>query len=288
MSNSLRDVKMRINATKKTSQITKAMHMVSASKLRRAEKVYKDYVDFMKRFNDLVYTIVNAKDTDHKHPMIEGREVKRKGYLLITSDRGLAGPYNNNIFKELYENIKRDVDNNVEVVIGTIGKKGFSFSNKQPFDKINDTPTLIRDDVMFIDIVSLSTTFINMFLKGDIDQLVVVYNHFINTLTQTITFKEILPIKNIEGDSVNVSFEYEQGMDVTLDSVLPMYVQNMLYGFILDSKTSEHAARMSAMKSATDNAKDVIQQLQLLYNRARQEAITKELTDIIGGASAVE
>ena len=140
---------------------------------------------------------------------------------------------------------------------------------------------------MFIDIVPLAKKFVDLYLAGEIDKLVIVYNHYINSLTQEVRFEELLPIKKVDAKKSNIDYVYETGIEKTLNIILPMYVQDIIYGIILDAKTAEHSARMNSMKNATDNAEEVIDKLELLYNRARQAVVTNELIDIIGGANAI-
>lgn len=287
MANSLRTVQLRIASTKSTAQITKAMHMVSQSKLNKSEKTYKSYQDFMNRIEDMTCQIISKASDDYIHPLIQKREIKKTAYLIITSDRGLAGAYNSSLFKAFEERITQKHKSYEEFVISAIGKKGFAFINKKKYTLISDEPIYVRDDVMFVDIEPLARKIIDSYLNKEIDNLVIVYNHYVNTLTQEITFKEILPIDNLEKKVTSVDYIYETGIEKTLDLLLPMYIKDILYGIILDAKISEHSARMNAMKNATDNAEEVIEKLQLLYNRARQSAITTELIDIIGGANAI-
>ena len=150
-----------------------------------------------------------------------------------------------------------------------------------------DKPTLVRDDVIFADIAPLAKSLIDLYIQKEIDELVVVYNHYINSLSQEIKYQQLLPIGQIEGEASSIDYVYETGIAKTLDLVLPMYIQDIVYGIILDAKTSEHSARMNSMRNATDNAEEVIDKLQLLYNRARQSVVTNELIDIIGGANAI-
>ena len=215
------------------------------------------------------------------------REIKKTCYLIISSDRGLAGAYNNGLFKYLDNLIMENHKSKKEFMCAAVGKRGFSFIKKRGFELVKDEPTYIRDDVMFIDVVPLANEIINLYLEGTIDKLVVVYNHYINSLTQEITTQTLLPIGNIDGEQLSVEYVYESGLENTLNQILPMYVQDVIYGIILDAKTSEHCARVNSMRSATDNATEVIDKLQVLYNRARQEVITNELIDIIGGANAI-
>lgn len=288
MANSLRAVQSRINSTKSTAQITKAMYMVSQSKVKRAEKNYKSYQDFMNRIASMVSEIVKKASDEYPHKLLVDREVKKTAYFIITSDTGLAGGYNNNIFKALDEKIKENHKSNDEFVTGAIGKKGFAYLKSKKYELLNDSLVLVRDDVMFMDIEPLAQKFIDAYLNGEIDKLVIIYNHYVNSLTQEIRFEELLPIKNIkETTEQEVDFIYETGIERTLDLILPMYVKDIIFGIILDAKTAEHSSRMNAMKSATDNASEIIDKLQLLYNRARQSVVTNELIDIIGGANAI-
>ena len=286
MANSLRAVQSRINSTKSTAQITKAMYMVSQSKVKKAEKTYKSYMDFMQRIASMVKELLD-NDLEDNHPLLKPREVKKTAYFIITSDRGLAGSYNSSIFKALDERISTEHKSNDEFVTAAIGKQGFAYLKRKSYPLEQDNATFVRDDVMFVDIVPLAKRFVDLYLEGEIDKLVIVYNHYVNSLTQEVRFEELLPIKQVEGSKTNIDYIYETGIEKTLNIVLPMYVEDIIYGIILDAKTAEHSARMNSMKNATDNAEEVIDKLQLLYNRARQAVVTNELIDIIGGANAI-
>ena len=286
MANSLRAVKLRISSTKSTAQITKAMYMVSQSKVKKAEKTYKSYKDFMQRIAQMVRMLLD-NDSDDIHPLLKPREVKKTAYFIITSDRGLAGSYNSGLFKAFDEKIKESHQSNDEFVTAAIGKQGYAYLKRKGYPITQDSVTYVRDDVMFVDIVPLAKKLIDEYLAGNIDKLVVVYNHYINSLTQEVRFEELLPITKVEGETTNIDYVYETGIEKTLNIILPMYVEDMIYGIILDAKTAEHSARMNSMKNATDNAEEVIDKLELLYNRARQAVVTNELIDIIGGANAI-
>ena len=285
MAESLIDVKGRINSTKKTSQITKAMYMVSSSKVKRSQQAYFSYQDFLNRIRQLVATTLNNTGPDFTYPMFEKREVKTTAYLLITSDTGLAGPYNTNVFKHFEQLV---ADNKGDYVVWTIGRKGYSYVKSKKHPLINTSPVLIRDDVMYVDIVPLAKQFVNAYLKGEIDKIVIVYNHFVNSLNIEVTSETLLPMDEIFSDEANGEYLFEGGIYDIVDEIMPMYIQAVVYGVILDAKISEHSSRMNSMKNATDNAEEVINKLQILYNRARQSAITTELIDIIAGANAVE
>ena len=286
MANSLRQVRQRINSTKSTAQITKAMYMVSQSKVKKAEKTYKSYMDFMQRIASMVSELLD-NETDDIHPLLKPREVKKTAYFIISSDRGLAGSYNSSLFKAFDEKIKESHNDNNEIITAAVGKQGFAYLKRKNYPLLQDHATYVRDDVMFIDIVPLAKKFVDLYLAGEIDKLVIVYNHYINSLTQEVRFEELLPIKKVDGKKSNIDYIYETGIEKTLNIILPMYVEDIIYGIILDAKTSEHSARMNSMKNATDNAEEVIDKLELLYNRARQAVVTNELIDIIGGANAI-
>lgn len=281
----IREIKSRITATKKTSQITNAMYMVSASKLKKAERSIVSYRPLLKRMNHIIRGILSAKDVNH--PMLEKRNDKMTCYILVSSDRGLAGPHNANVFRKFQQAILERKDE--KFVVAAIGQKAFNFARRNKYDLIQEKAIHVRDDIQFVDFVDITQTFISLYLKEEIDRIVVFYSHFINTISQTVEQVQLLPIEFEEANETEkqTSYIYEPNQQQIINDLLPMFVENQLYGFVLEAKASEHASRMTAMKSATDNAKDIIKKLELHYNRARQQAITIELTDIIGGANAV-
>ena len=287
MANSLREVKIRISSTQSTAQITKAMYMVSQSKVKRAEKNYKLYKDFMQRISGMVSQVLAKAGTEVTHPLLEKREVKRTAYFVITSDRGLAGAYNSSVMKALTDKIKENHKSNDEFITGAVGKQGYNYLKRMGYPLLNERPVYVRDDVQFVDIEPLAQLFIQKYLDKEIDKLVIVYNHYVNSLTQEIKFEELLPMVKVDTEYQNIDYVYESGIEKTVNLILSMYAKDMIYGIILDSKTAEHSARMNSMKSATDNAEEIIAKLQLLYNRARQNVVTTELIDIIGGANAI-
>ena len=293
---SMREIKSRITATKKTSQITKAMYMVSAAKLKKAERAIKGFRPLMYHLKDMIDNIVEGDDLV-THPMLEDREVGKICYILISSDRGLAGPYNSSIFKAFSAHIARHHIARDEFIVAPIGFKAFSYAKRMNYELLNDEPINVRDDIRFVDFEEITKMFQRDYLDGKMDSIIVFYNHFINTITQEVKYTQILPIVSDDetkvkeqkdsNNEVKLIYVYEPSPQEIVNHLIPMYVENTLYGLVLDAKASEHASRMTAMKSATDNAEDVIDTLQLHYNRARQAAITIELTDIIGGANAV-
>ncbi|MFW5894601.1 MAG: ATP synthase F1 subunit gamma [Bacillota bacterium] len=291
---SMRDIKQRINATKKTSQITKAMHMVSASKLRKAERGIYAFRPLAKRLSEVLSNVLSS-DVDLSHPMLEGRPVNRTAYILVSSDRGLAGPYNNRTFKAFEAHIQKHHDSNDEFQVIALGFKAFHYARRKGYTLMNEEVIQVRDDIQFVDFQPISDRFIKAYLSGEVDKIEVFYNRYINTLNQNVEHQTLVPLEfnpfvetdASKQDGIKTMYFYEPSPSGVLYQLLPMYVVNTLYGMILEAKASEHASRMTAMQSATDNALDLIDTLQLQYNRARQEAITTELTDIIGGSEAV-
>jgi len=282
---SLRDIKSRITSNKKTSQITKAQQMVSASKLNRAESKAKSFVPYMEKMQEVVADI--ALGYTGTHPMMSSRPVKRTGYLVITSDRGLAGAFNANVLRKAYQKIQERHQSTDEYAVIAIGKMGREFFKKRGIPVISEM-TGIRDEVSFPEIKDLANSTIQMFIDETFDELYLFYNHFVSAISQEVTEKKLLPLSDIAPNKKRTSYEFEPDEEEILEVLLPQYAESLIFGAILDSKASEHAARMTAMKNATDNAKELIADLELSYNRARQAAITQEITEIVGGAAALE
>lgn len=285
---SLRDIKNRIEATKKTSQITKAMNMVSASKLRKTERMYRAFQPIKQKIRSIIENVLSS-NVELRHPLLVKREIKKTGYILVSSDRGLAGPYNSTILKYFDQIVKERHKSAKEYIVGTVGFKAFSFCRRKHYPLLNKESINSRDEVQFLDFQAMSRAFIEMYLEERVDRIIMIYSHYVNTITQTINEEVLLPITDLAKSSKAgvAEFIFEPSPEDVMDELLPIFLENTLYGIVLDAKTSEHASRMTAMKNATDNALEVIRKQTLSYNRARQAAITIELTDIIGGANAV-
>ncbi len=292
---SMRKIKKRMNATEKTSQITKAMEMVSAAKLKKAERAIKSFRPLTEKLS-MVLSRVLESDRELTHPIFEARDVYKTVYILVASDRGLAGPFNNKIFKAFEQHILDHHGNNEDYEVVALGFKAFDFAKRKGHTLLHENIIPMRDDVQFIDFQPIADRFIKGYLSGKFDKVVVFYNHFMNTLTQEVKHRTLIPLEEDpfleneeeDEDTYRFIYYYEPSASNVLNQLLPMYVVHVLYGMILESKASEHASRMTAMKNATENAEELIKDLKLYYNRARQNAITIELTDIIGGAEAVK
>jgi F-type H+-transporting ATPase subunit gamma len=285
----LRDIKNRIEATKKTSQITKAMNMVSASKLKRVEKKHVAFTPIKSRVRRLLEDVLSS-NPELTHPLLEKRIIKKTGYILVTSDRGLAGPYNANVIRHLETLVKEKHKSKNEYIVGTIGYKGYSYCKRKKLPLLNSESINSRDDVKFIDFQAMSRAFIELYLNRGVDRIIMIYAHYLNSISQEIREEVLLPVADLVSDATDLlsNYIFEPSTEEVINSLLPIFLENTLYGIILDAKTSEHAARMTAMKSATDNALEIIEKQNLIYNRARQAQITNELNDIIGGANAVK
>ena len=303
MGASLNEIKQRIVSTKKTSQITRAMQMVSASKLTRSEEHSNNFQIYASKVRELVthitatlpeelmYQMGEYNDTEINYQsMLAHRPVKRTAYIVITSDGGLVGGYNSAILKQMMTIFEEDHSTPEEYVILAIGGTGADFFKARGVNvayelrHLSDQPSF--DEVRKI--VSLTTT---MFKNEVFDELYVCYNHHVNSLTSQFRVEKMLPITDLdenEATSHHQEFELEPNRDTILAQLLPQYAESMIYGSIIDAKTAEHAAGMAAMQAATDNAKNVINDLTIQYNRARQAAITQEITEIVAGASALE
>ena len=281
---SLRDIKSRITSTKKTSQITKAMQMVSASKMNRAELNAKSFVPYMAKIQEVVGAIASGT-SDSGHSMLKSRPVAKTAYLVITADRGLAGAYNSNVLRAVTNAIRERHTSNDQFVIFAVGRIGSDFFTKRGITVIESAVGL-PDQPSFADIKEIARKAVGMFTESMYDELYMYYNHFVSAIQQDVTEKKVLPLTDIAPSSSTASYEFEPSADAILEVLLPQYAESLIYGALLDGKASEHAARMTAMKSATDNASELISSLTLQFNRARQAAITQEISEIVAGADS--
>lgn len=279
---SLREIQTRINSTKSTKQITKAMNMVSASKLNRAQAHSAKFQPYMLKMQEVLGTIANGT-TGASHPMLEKRPVQKTGYIVITSDRGLAGAYNANVLREVYREIKEKhtADSYVLFVVGKVGVQFFRSRGIM----VTDAITGLNDSPSYVDVAEIVKRTVSAFTLGEIDELKLCYNHFLSVISQEVKVETLLPLGEIEASS-STTYEYEPSEEQILAELLPRYAESLIFGALLDAKVAEHASRMTAMQSATDNADDLIGRLTLVYNRARQAAITQEITEIVSGAAA--
>lgn len=286
---SLKEIDSRIKSTKKMKQITKAMNMVSSSKLRRAEKNTKQFEPYMEKMQDAITAIAGASKNS-SHPMLRPRHIQRSGYLVITSDKGLAGAYSSNVLKRLVNDIKEKHTNSDEYSIIVLGQSGVDFLKNRGYE-VESSLVDVPDQPSFKSIQAIAKHAIDLFSEEHIDELKIYYSHYVSVLENKPSVKQVLPLSqedSSQGQGQMSSYEFEPDKDSILRVILPQYVESLIYGTILDAKASEHAARMTAMKNASENATELIDDLSLQYNRARQAEITQQITEIVGGSAALE
>ncbi|WP_268913274.1 F0F1 ATP synthase subunit gamma [Lentilactobacillus sp. SPB1-3] len=298
---SLNDVKHRITSTKKTRQITNAMEMVSQSKLNQIQKHTTSYDQYASQVKSVVLHLAQshfldglAKTSGHSADNDQS-STKRTAYMVITSDRGMVGSYNSNVIRETNSFIEKH-NSSDDIQILAVGGNGADFYKKlgrnvsYEYRGVSDVPT-------FNEVREIVKTATKMYDNGAFDELYVCYEHFVNRLTSNFRAEKMLPIdsesfdsdasNDIESNELTASYDVEPSEKEVLNVILPQYSESLVYGAILDAKTSEHASSSTAMKSASDNADDLISSLELQYNRARQAAITTEITEITGGQEAL-
>ncbi|MFE5324160.1 ATP synthase F1 subunit gamma [Paenibacillus sp. NPDC056579] len=283
MAKGMREIKREIKSKQSTKQITKAMEMVAASRLRRAQEAAEAARPYADKLKEVVGSIA-AGTKGVKHPMLQNREVKKTGYLVVTSDRGLAGGYNANVLRKVMAEINERHKSPSEYSIFVIGRKGRDFFRKRNITIVEEV-TGLSDSPTFSDIKTVAAAAVKNFENGTYDQLYLVYNKFVNAISQIPTMKQLLPMEDMGGTVVS-NYEYEPSPEGVLEVLLPKYAETLIYSAVLDGKASEFGARMTAMNNATKNATKMIGSLTLSYNRARQAAITQEISEIVAGANA--
>ncbi|HGR7429552.1 proton-translocating ATPase, F1 sector, gamma-subunit [Streptococcus pneumoniae] len=292
MAVSLNDIKTKIASTKNTSQITNAMQMVSAAKLGRSEEAARNFQVYAQKVRKLLTDILHGNGAGAStNPMLISRSVKKTGYIVITSDRGLVGGYNSSILKavmELKEEYHPDGKGFEMICIGGMGADFFKARGIQSLYELRG----LADQPSFDQVRKIISKTVEMYQNELFDELYVCYNHHVNTLTSQMRVEQMLPIVDLDpneaDEEYSLTFELETSREEILEQLLPQFAESMIYGAIIDAKTAENAAGMTAMQTATDNAKKVINDLTIQYNRARQAAITQEITEIVAGASALE
>ena len=290
---SMRDIKRRKESVQSTGQITKAMKLVSSVKLQKAKlgaEVSKPYFDTMyETVADMI-----AKSGQMSHPFLQKSKSDKKAVIVITSNRGLAGGYNSNVVKLVTHDDRFDADNTTVYAVGSKGRDSLA---RAGYDIAKDYSEAINEP-LYSDATEIGKELLSQFVKGEIGEIYLAYTIFKNTVVQIPTMIKLLPIdaEDIVSEQEDVSedpldkitlMNYEPEAEEALDAIIPKYVNSLIYGGLVESHASENGARMQAMDSATSNAEDMISDLSLKYNRARQASITQELTEIIAGASAI-
>ncbi|HFH8231086.1 TPA: F0F1 ATP synthase subunit gamma [Streptococcus agalactiae] len=293
MAGSLSEIKDKILSTEKTSKITSAMQMVSSAKLVKSEQAARDFQVYASKIRQITTNLLKSDlVSGSDNPMLASRPVKKTGYIVITSDKGLVGGYNSKILKAMMDTITDYHTENDDYAIISIGSVGSDFFKARGMNVSFELRGL-EDQPSFDQVGKIIAQAVEMYKNELFDELYVCYNHHVNSLTSQVRMQQMLPIKELDADEASedrviTGFELEPNREVILEQLLPQYTESLIYGATIDAKTAEHAAGMTAMQTATDNAKNVINDLTIQYNRARQAAITQEITEIVAGANALE
>ncbi|WP_159564050.1 F0F1 ATP synthase subunit gamma [Streptococcus halichoeri] len=291
MAGSLSEIKAKINSTEKTSKITSAMRMVSSAKLVKSEQAARDFQIYASKIRQITTDLLKSElNSGTDNPMLASRPVKKTGYIVITSDKGLVGGYNSKILKAVMDMIAEyhAADDYAIISIGSIGSDFFKARGMNVSFELRG----LQDQPSFEDVRRIIAHSVEMYQNELFDELYVCYNHHVNSLTSQVRVQRMLPISDLVAEEATktgvTGFELEPDKDLILDQLLPQFTESLIYGAIIDAKTAEHAAGMTAMQTATDNATSVINDLTIQYNRARQAAITQEITEIVAGANALD
>lgn len=283
-----REIKRRVKSIKSTQQITRAMKMVSAAKLRRAQDRALAARPFAFKLQEILTSV--AENTKHvAHPLLASRKVKNVAVIVMTSDRGLCGGFNTNTIKQARQLL--DIKKDCKIELLTVGRKAFDFFKRREYP-IRSSHIGLPDNIPFLTAKEIAQTAMVGYEKGEFDEVYLIYGKFVSAMNQIPTTVKLLPLDsgNLKGakePGLKCEYLYEPSPEDILSTLLPKYVEILIYQTLLESKASEHGARMVAMGSATDNAGEMIDKLTLMFNRARQASITKEIAEIVGGAEAM-
>ncbi len=282
-----REIKSKIKSVQNTRKVTRALEMVSASKIRKAQDRMKASRPYARVMRQVIGHLAQAS-TDYRHPFMVERPVKRVGYVIVSSDRGLAGGLNNNLFRRLLAEFRKWQEQGVEIDVVTIGQKASVFFRRIKVNMLASV-THLGDVPRLEQLVGVIKVMLDAYTGGQVDRVYVCYNDFVNTMTQKPTMDQLVPLPASETPVAKHDWDYiyEPDAQTVLDHVLTRYIESLVYQAVMENVASEHAARMVAMKAASDNATKLIGTLSLMYNKARQAAITQEISEIVGGAAAV-
>ena len=282
-----KEIREKIKSVKSTQKITRAMEMVAASKMRKAQERMEASRPYSDKIAAVVGHLANAHP-EYKHSYLNAREEQRAGYIVISSDRGLCGGLNVNMFRELIRELKGKEAASVEVDYTAVGSKALGFLGRLGGNMVSEASQL-GDAPELESLIGPVKAMLDAYDEGRIDRLYVVYNKFVNTMTQEPTVRQVLPLEQVEDENYTHHWDYiyEPDAKPVMDTLLQRYVESLVYQGLVENIACEMSARMVAMKNATDNAGNLIDDLELVYNKARQAAITSELADIVGGAAAV-
>ena len=284
-----KEIRNKIGSVKSTQKITKAMEMVAASKMRRSQDAMEATRPYAETMRKVIGHLANGS-LEYKHPYLEEREAKRVGYIIVSTDRGLCGGLNINLFKKAMNDMKDWSEKGADVELAIVGSKATAFFNNSGA-KVAAQVSGLGDRPSLEDLIGSVSVMLKKYDEGELDRLFVVFNKFENTMVQEPTIDQLLPLPKSDSEDMQRNhawdYIYEPEPKPLLDALLVRYVESQVYQGVVENLACEQAARMIAMKAATDNASDLIDDLELVYNKARQAAITQELSEIVSGASAV-
>jgi len=282
-----KEIRSKIASVKSTQKITKAMQMVATSKMRRAQERMKQARPYAQKMRNVIGHLTEA-NPDYRHPFLVTRDAKKVGIIVISTDRGLAGALNANVFKQVLLLMREWQGKGAEVSLCVIGTKGMNFFRRLSIPILANVSGL-GDRPHVKDLIGTVKVMLDAYRAGDLDRLFLVNAQFVNTMTQRPNVEQLLPIEALDTEGLQEHWDYiyEPEAAAILDGLLMRYIESQVYRGAVENVASEMAARMVAMKAASDNAGKLINELQLIYNKARQAAITKELSEIVGGAAAV-
>jgi len=282
-----KEIRSKIGSVKNTQKITKAMQMVAGSKLRRTQQRMAEARPYADKIRTVIGHLFEA-NPDYQHPFLVAREIKRVGFIVITTDRGLCGGLNVNEFRMLLNELKDWRGKSIEADLCLIGAKGVQYFRRLDVNVVGAT-THVGEDPRVADLVGAIKIMLDAYTEGKVDRVFLVHDEFVNTMTQSPTIRTLLPVEPVDKEDLPTHWDYIYEPDAAdlLDDVLMRYIESQVYRGAVENVAAEMAAKMVAMKAATDNAGKLIDQLQLDYNKARQAAITQELSEIVGGAAAV-
>ncbi len=283
-----KEIRTQIKSIQNTQKITKAMEMVAASKMRKAQDRMLASRPYAEKIRNVIGHLANAHP-EYQHPfLVEREEVKRVGFILISTDRGLCGGLNVNLFRVAVKAMKEWSDKGVEIDVCVVGNKGLGFAKRLGANIVSEI-THLGDQPKLTDLIGTVKVMLDAYHEGRIDRLMLLQNCFVNTMTQKPEVRQLLPIEAADDEELKHHWDYlyEPDAKEVLDGLLMRFIESQVYQGVVENIACEMAARMVAMKSASDNAGELIKDLQLVYNKARQAAITQELAEIVGGAAAV-
>ena len=282
-----KEIRTQIASIKNTQKITRAMEMVAASKMRKAQDRMKASRPYADKMRNVIGHLANAHP-EYRHGFMQEREVKRVGYIIVSSDRGLCGGLNNNLFRMLLKDLNAQREKGIEVDYCIVGSKALGFFRRVG-GKVLAQVTHLGDAPRFEDLIGTVKAMLDAYNSGEVDRVYLVSNQFVNTMSQKPTVEQLIPIVQSSDEKLKHYWDYiyEPDSKEVLDSLLNRYIEALVYQSVVENGACEQSARMVAMKSASDNAGGLIDELQLIYNKARQAAITQEISEIVSGAAAV-